>query len=72
MKNLRVREFVDDDASATAQIFYDAVRLGAAEYYDERQRNAWAEKVPNDDEWRERLQAQHSFVAQLKKGWLAS
>jgi putative acetyltransferase len=65
MKNLRVREFVDDDVNATAQVFFDAVRLGAAEYYDERQRMAWAEKVPDTDEWRERLQSQHSFVAQL-------
>ncbi len=65
MENLRVRKFVDDDVSATGQIFFDSVRLGAAEYYDERQRNAWAEKVPNDDEWRKRLQSQHSFVAQL-------
>jgi len=65
MENLRVRKFVDDDVSATGQIFFDSVRLGAAEYYDERQRNAWTEKVPNDDEWRKRLQSQHSFVAQL-------
>ena len=65
MENLRVRKFVDDDVSATGQIFFDSVRLGAAEYYDERQRNAWAAKVPNDDEWRKRLQSQHSFVAQL-------
>ncbi|NNJ75056.1 MAG: GNAT family N-acetyltransferase [Anderseniella sp.] len=26
---------------------------------------AWSEKVPDTDEWRERLQSQHSFVAQL-------
>jgi len=65
MESLRVRKFVDDDVSATGQIFFDSVRLGAAEYYDERQRNAWAAKVPNDDEWRKRLQSQHSFVAQL-------
>ena len=65
MENLRVRKFVDDDVRATGQIFFDSVRLVAAEYYDERQRNAWAAKVPNDDEWRKRLQSQHSFVAQL-------
>ncbi len=65
MENLSVRELVDGDVSATAQIFFDAVRFGAAEYYDERQRMAWAEKVPGTDEWRERLQSQFSFVAQL-------
>ncbi len=65
MESLRVREFTGDDASATAQIFFDAVRLGTTEYYDERQRKAWAEKVPNDDEWRKRLQSQHSLVAEL-------
>lgn len=65
MENLKIRMFTDGDASATAQIYFDAVRLGTSEYYDERQRMAWAEKVPDTDEWRERLRSQHSFVAQF-------
>lgn len=65
MENLNIREFSEDDATATAQIFFDAVRLGTTEYYDERQRIAWAEQVPDDDDWYKRLQSQYSLVAQL-------
>ena len=65
MDGLHIREFSDGDATATAHIFFDAVRLGTTEYYDDRQRNAWAERVPDPDEWRGGLQSQHSFVAQL-------
>lgn len=65
MDHLEIREFTDSDVGATAQIFFDAVRLGTTEYYDDRQRRAWAAKVPDNDEWRERLQSQHSYVAQL-------
>lgn len=65
MESLNIRKFTDGDATATAQIYFDAVRLGTSEYYDERQRMAWAEKVPDTDEWRGRLESQHSFVAQL-------
>lgn len=65
MESLNIRKFTDGDATATAQVYFDAVRLGTTEYYDERQRKAWAEKVPDTDVWRERLQSQHSFVAQL-------
>lgn len=65
MENLNIRKFTDADAVETAHIFFDAVRSGTTEYYDRRQRMAWAEKVPDTDKWRERLQLQHSFVAQL-------
>ena len=65
MKNLYIRKFTDADAAATAHIFFDAVRSGATEYYDQRQRMAWAEKVPDTDEWCARLRSQNSFVAQL-------
>lgn len=65
MEDLNIREFLEDDAIATAQIFFDAVRFGTTEYYDERQRKAWAEKVPDTDDWYKRLQSQYSLVAQL-------
>ena len=66
MKSLRVREFEDVDIGATAQVFFDAVRLGAADYYDDRQRAARAEKVPDADDWHERLLSQQTFVAELE------
>ncbi|MEO9873797.1 MAG: GNAT family N-acetyltransferase [Anderseniella sp.] len=65
MDDLEIREFKANDVGETAQIFFNAVRLGTTEYYDDRQRRAWAAKVPDNGEWRERLQSQHSFVAQL-------
>ncbi|WP_337660437.1 GNAT family N-acetyltransferase [Anderseniella sp. Alg231-50] len=65
MKNLSIRKCGDDDVCETAQIFYDAVRQGAAGYYDADQRAAWAEKVPETDQWRDRLFKQQTFVAQL-------
>ena len=65
MENLNIRKFTDDDVNATAQLFFDAIRLGTTDYYDERQRKAWAEKVPETDEWGKRLQSQHSLVAEL-------
>lgn len=58
-----VRLFEAADADAAAQIFYDAVRIGAAEFYDEAQRAAWAVDVPDSDVWRDRLLAQPTFVA---------
>lgn len=64
MPQLNVKRFVADDAGATAHIFFDAVRLGTTGYYDERQRNAWAVEVPDNDAWLERLQSQQTFVAE--------
>lgn len=65
MRELNIRGFAAADAAATAQIFFDAVRLGTIRYYDESQRNAWAEKVPDTNGWLTRLQSQHTYVAEL-------
>lgn len=60
---IQIRLFRDEDAKAAAQIFYDAVRQGAAEFYDEAQRAAWAVEVPNSEVWGDRLKAQITYVA---------
>ncbi len=65
MPAIKVRKFKDADAEATARIFFDAVRLGAARHYDECQRKAWAEKVPDTRGWLARLQSQHTYVAEM-------
>lgn len=65
MLSPKVRRFVEADAEATAHIYFDAVRFGAAGHYDERQRKAWAEKVPDAPQWLARLNAQHTFVAEV-------
>ena len=58
------RPFRDDDAAATAQIFFDSVRLGTQNYYDEAQRLAWAPRVPETATWLKRLKSQTVFVAE--------
>jgi len=59
-----VRRFEDRDAEATARIYFDAVRVGARDYYDEVQRRAWASSIPETPPWRARLKSQTSFVAE--------
>ncbi len=59
-----VRRFEDEDAEATARIYFDAVRVGARDHYDEAQRRAWASAVPDTPPWRARLRSQASFVAE--------
>lgn len=61
---MTVRRFEDRDAEATARIYFDAVRIGARDYYDEAQRQAWASSVPDTLPWRARLRSQASFVAE--------
>ena len=61
-----VRAFRDEDAAATAQIFFDAVRDGAQAHYDEAQRQAWAPHVPETAEWLNRLKPQMVLVAEQK------
>ena len=64
MDNKCVRRFRDEDAKATAQLFFDSVRLGTQSYYDEAQRNAWAPQVPETAEWLDRLKSQTVLVAE--------
>ncbi len=59
-----VRRFRDEDADATARIFFKAVHQGAAGHYDEAQRRAWAPRIPDLPTWRDRLGGQAVFVAE--------
>ena len=59
-----IRPFRGEDAHATAEIFFDAVRRGAGPGYDEAQRRAWAPAVPNIGAWRDRLNGQTVLVAE--------
>ncbi len=64
MDHTNIRRFGDVDARATAQIFFDSVRLGSRDYYDEAQRLAWAPRVPETATWLDRLKSQTVFVAE--------
>jgi putative acetyltransferase len=58
-----IRAYRPDDADALAQIFYDAVRIGAASHYTSAQLAAWAPDRPPAEAWAARLAPLTSFVA---------
>lgn len=64
MENLTVRRLREGDSAATARAFFNAVHHGTGDHYDERQRNAWAGRVPETEPWAERLTLQDTFVAE--------
>jgi len=67
MTQITIRKFEHNDTEATARIFYQAVHLGTAQYYDERQRKAWAPKVPDLDQWHEKLNSQWVYIAEFNQ-----
>ena len=66
MESIQIRRFSDEDAEATACIFFDSVRLGTQDHYDEVQRRAWAPQVPETPRWLDRLRSQTTFVAEYE------
>ena len=64
MAAVHIRRFQERDATATARIFFDAVRVGAQAYYDDAQRRAWAPAVPKIAGWLERIWPQTALVAE--------
>lgn len=61
--DLSIRKFQDGDASAAANLFYEAVQTGAKAAYTQEQRDAWAPAIPDVAMWRDRMAAQYSVVA---------
>lgn len=59
-----IRPYLASDADQAARVFYDAVHIGAAEFYSEAQRQAWAPEVPNTPLWGERLARATTMVAE--------
>lgn len=60
----KIRLFGPDDAEALARVYYESVHFGTVDCYDVAQRRAWVEKVPETEEWRDRLRTQTTFVAE--------
>lgn len=52
-----------EDADALAQIYYDAVRIGAAPAYSQAQRAGWATHRPSAANWANRLDGLLTLVA---------
>jgi putative acetyltransferase len=63
-----IREATLDDVGALAGIFYRAVRVGAAPFYSEAERFAWAAQHPSVDQWTKRLDGLLTLVAQDETG----
>ncbi len=65
MTGFLIRPFEDRDAAAAARIYFDAVQVGAIDHYDQQQRDAWAESIPDTEFWRTRLRSQHTLIAEI-------
>lgn len=61
--DLKIRRFQDQDAAASAQLFFEAVQTGARDAYTQEQRNAWAPSIPDISDWQTRLKTQFSLMA---------
>ncbi|MCR9212836.1 MAG: GNAT family N-acetyltransferase [Proteobacteria bacterium] len=59
-----IRRFTEKDAAATAQLYFDAVRIGGLGPYSEAETVAWVKEIPEIETWRERLSAQSTFIAE--------
>lgn len=66
MMEITIREFDEKDAAATARLFFESVRRGAATQYSEAQRQAWAPDLPDPGEWRERLGGLRTWIAEVE------
>ena len=64
MAETSIRLFRPDDSASLAQIFFDAVREGSKNYYNNEQRRAWAPKAPDGPDWLARLSSQVVYVAE--------
>lgn len=58
-----IRPMRDAERSAVAQLFTDAVHGLAVGHYDAAQRDAWAPRIPDLAQWRERLRGRTVLVA---------
>lgn len=66
MPDITIRLFEPNDAAAAAQLFFDAIHIGAKDDYDRAQRQAWAPSPPEIGSWRDRLLSQLTFCAVIE------
>jgi putative acetyltransferase len=64
MIEITIRKATAEDFDATARLFFESVRRGTARHYSEDQRKAWAPDVPSPEDWRERLGAMDTWIAE--------
>jgi putative acetyltransferase len=59
-----IRPIRPEDVAGTYAIFRDAVRIGAAPFYTEAERHAWAPSETMPDGWRDRVLGATTWVAE--------
>ncbi|MCA8882047.1 MAG: GNAT family N-acetyltransferase [Rhodobacteraceae bacterium] len=64
----RIRPFRAEDALPLRALYYRAVQEGAARFYDQRQRDAWARAPEMPPDWRDRLGREITLVAEDARG----
>lgn len=60
---MEVRSYLPGDAEGLGQVFFRAVREGAAGRYDPAQTAAWSPEPPAGPRWAERLEAADTVLA---------
>lgn len=65
---MKIRRYRQSDAVQIAQVFFDAVRQGAADKYSQAEREAWAPALVDAETWDRRLQKMHTLVAEDGSG----
>jgi putative acetyltransferase len=61
--SIKIGSFDPVEAADLGIIFFNAVREGAAGFYNAEQRRAWASRIPSGPDWASRLAAQQTVVA---------
>lgn len=61
--SIEIGDFVASEAERLGIIFFEAVRIGATEFYDLEQRQAWAPRPHSGPTWLSRLTSQRTVVA---------
>ena len=60
---VEIRPYRPEDLAAVSRVFYDAVHIGAARAYSDKERWAWAPHLPLAERWGPRLLRQAVLVA---------
>ncbi|MEM7518772.1 MAG: GNAT family N-acetyltransferase [Planctomycetota bacterium] len=65
---IRLRDYRVSDGDPAGELFFESIRVGAAEAYSECERAAWASAPPQGEAWNQRLQQPISLVAEDERG----
>lgn len=60
-----IRPLTPKDSAQAAQVLFDAIHIGTADVYSQKQRQAWAGTRPDTDGWRDRFVAVQGFAADV-------